>query len=82
MFVSYMWQGVMTAEEFWDLVLEGLKNMMMPLMLMILAFLFAERESESDAHPDGRQHSADHWGVCQAGHGDGFCHVGDRRLHP
>ena len=42
MFVSYMWQGVMTAEEFWDLVLEGIKNMMMPLMLMILAFLFAE----------------------------------------
>ena len=42
MFVSYMWQGVMTAEEFWDLILEGIKNMMMPLMLMILAFLFAE----------------------------------------
>lgn len=42
MFVSYMWQGVMTAEEFTDLVLEGLKNMMMPILLMILAFLFAE----------------------------------------
>ncbi len=42
MFVSYMWQGVMTAEEFWDISLEGLKNMMMPLILMILAFLFAE----------------------------------------
>ena len=42
MFISYMWQGVMTAEEFWDLILEGIKNMMMPLMLMILAFLFAE----------------------------------------
>lgn len=42
MFISYMWQGVMTAEEFADVALDGLKNMMMPLMLMILAFLFAE----------------------------------------
>ena len=42
MFISYMWQGVMTAEEFWDVSLEGLKNMMMPILLMILAFLFAE----------------------------------------
>ena len=42
MFVFYMWQGVMTAEEFMDLVLEGLKNMLMPIMLMILAFLFAQ----------------------------------------
>lgn len=42
MFVSYMWQGVMTAEEFTDVALDGLKNMMMPLMLMILAFLFAD----------------------------------------
>ncbi len=32
----------MTAEEFWDVSLEGLKNMMMPILLMILAFLFAE----------------------------------------
>ena len=42
MFVSYMWQGVMTAEEFTDVALEGLKNMIMPLMLMVLAFLFAD----------------------------------------
>ena len=42
MFNLYMWQGVMTAEEFWDVSLEGLKNMMMPILLMILAFLFAE----------------------------------------
>lgn len=42
MFISFMWQGVMTAEEFWDVSLEGLKNMMMPILLMILAFLFAE----------------------------------------
>ena len=42
MFISYLWQGVMTAEDFMDVALEGLKNMMMPIMLMILAFLFAE----------------------------------------
>ncbi len=42
MFVSYMFQGVMTAEEFTDVALDGLKNMLMPLMLMILAFLFAD----------------------------------------
>lgn len=42
MFISYMWQGVMTADEFWDVALDGLKNMMMPILLMILAFLFAE----------------------------------------
>ena len=42
MFILYMWQGVMSAEEFTDIALEGLKNMIMPLMLMVLAFLFAE----------------------------------------
>ena len=46
MFVSYMFQGVMTAEDFTDVALEGLKNMMMPLMLMILAFLFADVNSQ------------------------------------
>ncbi len=42
MFVFYLWQGLMTPEEFSDVALQGLKNMMLPLMLMILAFLFAE----------------------------------------
>lgn len=42
MFVMYMFQGVMTAEEFSDIALEGLKNMIMPLLLMVLAFLFAD----------------------------------------
>lgn len=42
MFVLYMWQGVMTAEDFTDVALDGLKNMIMPLLLMILAFLFAD----------------------------------------
>ncbi len=42
MFIMYMFQGAMTAEEFTDVALEGLKNMIMPLLLMVLAFLFAE----------------------------------------
>ena len=42
MFIFYMWQGLMTEEEFFDLILEGIKNMLMPIMLMILAFLFKE----------------------------------------
>lgn len=46
MFVFYMWQGLMTEEEFFDLVLEGLKNMLMPIMLMILAFLFKEMNDQ------------------------------------
>lgn len=42
MFVFYAWQKIMTLEEFADVALQGLKNMMLPLMLMILAFLFKE----------------------------------------
>ena len=42
MFVFYLWQGVVTPSEFTDVALEGLKNMIMPLLLMILAFLFAD----------------------------------------
>ena len=41
MFVFFLAQGVMTAEDFTDVALEGLKNMILPLMLMVLAFLFA-----------------------------------------
>ena len=41
MFVFYLAQGVMDAEEFVDVSLEGLKNMILPLLLMVLAFLFA-----------------------------------------
>ena len=41
-FVFFLYQEVMTPEEFTDVALEGLKNMIMPLLLMILAFLFAE----------------------------------------
>ncbi|MCF0143779.1 MAG: sodium:proton antiporter [Firmicutes bacterium] len=38
----YLLQGVMTGNEFWDLVLKGIGNMLLPLMLMVLAFLFAD----------------------------------------
>lgn len=42
MFIFYLAQNVMTAEEFTDVALQGLKNMILPLMLMVLAFLFAD----------------------------------------
>lgn len=41
MFVFYLAQGVVDAEEFIDVSLVGLKNMILPLILMVLAFLFA-----------------------------------------
>lgn len=41
MFVFYLVQGVVDAEEFVDVSIEGLKNMILPLILMVLAFLFA-----------------------------------------
>lgn len=41
-FISYLAQNLMDAEEFTDVALQGLKNMILPLMLMVLAFLFAE----------------------------------------
>ncbi|MGL4981446.1 MAG: Na+/H+ antiporter NhaC family protein [Treponemataceae bacterium] len=41
MFILYLSQNVMTAEDFTDTTLKGLKNMMLPLMLMVLAFIFA-----------------------------------------
>lgn len=42
MFVFYLAQNLMSAEDFTDVALQGLKNMILPLMLMVLAFLFAE----------------------------------------
>jgi Na+/H+ antiporter NhaC len=41
MFVLYLAQNLMSAEDFSDVALQGLKNMIMPLLLMVLAFLFA-----------------------------------------
>jgi len=46
MFVFYLAQGVVDAEEFIDVTLEGLKNMILPLLLMVLAFLFADVSSQ------------------------------------
>ncbi len=41
MFVLYLAQGIMNAEEFADCVVKGLQNMIMPLLLMVLAWVFA-----------------------------------------
>jgi Na+/H+ antiporter NhaC len=42
MFVLYLAQNLMSAEDFTDISLQGIKNMILPLMLMVLAFLFAD----------------------------------------
>jgi tetracycline resistance efflux pump len=39
--IFYIPQGIMTLEEFSDLVVKGIKNMLYPLLLMVLAFIFA-----------------------------------------
>lgn len=41
MFFFYIGQGLMSADEFTDYCIEGLKNMLLPILLMILAFLFS-----------------------------------------
>ena len=41
MFVFYLVQNVMTADEFTDVAIKGFQNMILPLMLMVLAFVFA-----------------------------------------
>ncbi|MDR3363863.1 MAG: hypothetical protein LBS91_02770 [Clostridiales Family XIII bacterium] len=40
-FVFYLIQNVMSADDFWDVTLIGIKNMLMPLLMMVLTFLFA-----------------------------------------
>jgi len=40
-FVFYLVQNIMSADDFWDVTLIGLKNMLMPLLMMVLTFLFA-----------------------------------------
>ncbi|MCL1983584.1 MAG: hypothetical protein FWG53_10950 [Clostridiales bacterium] len=42
MFFAFLLQNLMSAEDFTDITLQGIKNMILPLMLMVLAFLFAE----------------------------------------
>lgn len=41
-FVLYLVQGVMTANEYWECFISGIKNMLNSIILMILAFLFAD----------------------------------------
>jgi Na+/H+ antiporter NhaC len=40
-FFFYIFQGIMTEMEFFDLVIEGVKNMLMPLIMVVLAYMFA-----------------------------------------
>ncbi len=41
MFVFFLVQNLMTADEFTDIAIKGFQNMLLPLMLMVLAFVFA-----------------------------------------
>lgn len=41
MYVLYLAQDLMSAEEFFDLIIKGLSNMLLPLLLMVLAWAFA-----------------------------------------
>ena len=45
-FFLYLIQGVMTASEYWDCFITGIKNMLNSLILMVLAFLFARVNAE------------------------------------
>lgn len=42
MFVFYLIQGLVDADEFFTLVIKGFKNMLMPLLMVILAYMFAD----------------------------------------
>lgn len=42
MFVFYLIQGLVDADEFFDLVIKGFKNMLMPLIMVVLAYMFAD----------------------------------------
>ena len=42
MFIMYMAQNIMSASEFWDIIIKGIQNMILPLMLMVMAFVFAD----------------------------------------
>ena len=46
MFVMYMAQDVMSAAEFWDLMIKGIQNMILPLLLMVMAFTFADMNEQ------------------------------------
>lgn len=40
-FFFFIFQGLMTEEEFFDLCIEGIKNMLFPLVMVLLAYMFA-----------------------------------------
>lgn len=42
MFVLYMAQDLMSAADFWDVFIKGLQNMVLPLLLMVMAFEFGD----------------------------------------
>jgi Na+/H+ antiporter NhaC len=42
MFIAFLAQNLMSAEDFTDVTLQGIKNMILPLLLVVLAFMFAE----------------------------------------
>ncbi len=46
MFIMYMLQNLMPAVEFWDVIIKGIQNMILPLMLMVLAFVFADMNEQ------------------------------------
>ena len=45
-FVLYLSQGLISASEFADLSVTGIKNMLFPLLLVVLAFVFAEANDQ------------------------------------
>ena len=46
MFIMYMAQNIMPAAEFWDIIIQGIQNMILPLMLMVMAFVFADMNEQ------------------------------------
>ena len=42
MFILYMAQKLMSAADFWDVFIKGLQNMVLPLLLMVMAFEFGD----------------------------------------
>lgn len=46
MFIFYLAQNIVSAEEFMDLILVGIRNMILPLMLMVLAFVFGDANEQ------------------------------------
>ena len=46
MFFLYVPQKIMNAEEFADLSVKGIKNMLFPLIMMVLAFTFADANEQ------------------------------------